>query len=348
MRTLLLPCAGRSSRYPGVRPKWMLTTPDGRLSVSLAAASVARGAVARQVIAIRSDHEAQFGGAEALRRAFGPNLEVLVLDHDTQGPADTVALMIERAEVTGPILIKDADSFFEPTDTSFDNFVAVADLRECLGMSRVGAKSFALLNEQGLITDIVEKQVASNYVSVGLYGFSDASMFMEQFSSIKEFSTDEIFVSHVIAEGLRRGKVFRPQFVSGLVDVGTLEEWKVFTSQRKTIFCDVDGVVFRNQSGYFPPFWGDSPSLLEENVNHLLNLQKQGAQIVFVTSRPESYRAITQSSLEAAGFRIHALVMACAHAPRILINDFADSNPYPSASAINIARNQPDLKRLLS
>ena len=31
MNTLIIPCAGRSSRYPNLRPKWLLTHPDGEL-----------------------------------------------------------------------------------------------------------------------------------------------------------------------------------------------------------------------------------------------------------------------------------------------------------------------------
>jgi 2-C-methyl-D-erythritol 4-phosphate cytidylyltransferase len=31
MSTLILPCAGRSTRFPGTRPKWALTHPCGEL-----------------------------------------------------------------------------------------------------------------------------------------------------------------------------------------------------------------------------------------------------------------------------------------------------------------------------
>ena len=31
MKTLILPVPGRSSRFPGMRPKWLLTMPDGKL-----------------------------------------------------------------------------------------------------------------------------------------------------------------------------------------------------------------------------------------------------------------------------------------------------------------------------
>ena len=34
MFTLMLPCAGRSTRYPNMRPKWSLTHPNGRLMIT--------------------------------------------------------------------------------------------------------------------------------------------------------------------------------------------------------------------------------------------------------------------------------------------------------------------------
>ena len=33
MKTLLLPVAGQSARYPGMRPKWLLTMPNGKLMI---------------------------------------------------------------------------------------------------------------------------------------------------------------------------------------------------------------------------------------------------------------------------------------------------------------------------
>ena len=33
MTTLILPVAGKSSRFKGLRPKWLLTMPDGKLLI---------------------------------------------------------------------------------------------------------------------------------------------------------------------------------------------------------------------------------------------------------------------------------------------------------------------------
>jgi len=48
--------------------------------------------------------------------------------------------------------------------------------------------------------------------------------------------------------------------------------------------------------------------------------------------------------MESKGIPYDHLIMGLPHCQRILINDFAKSNPYPSCSAINITRNSNQLR----
>src|ERR1700689_3870407 len=125
LRTVLLPCAGKSSRYPGVRPKWMLTLPDGELALARAAGSLPRDSRNRIIVAVRAEHEAQYQTTALLQRVFGAHVEVLVLPRDTRGPAETVAEMIRRASVTGAFVVKDSDSFFDSAPLPAGSFVAL-------------------------------------------------------------------------------------------------------------------------------------------------------------------------------------------------------------------------------
>jgi len=347
-RTLLLPCAGLSKRYPDMRPKWMLTTPDGHLAVAKAAASVASADVQRIVVGILKEHDERYGGVEALRREFLGSVDVVVLDEPTRGPAETVRLMIERAKVSGAMCVKDTDSFFAPLPVPTESFVAIGDLRQLPNLTRVGQKSFVVLNEQGLISEIVEKDVVSNLVSVGLYGFRDVGIFNRHYDRVvHELGVNEIFVSHVIFEAISEGEVFVPYQTKELVDVGTVEEWRRYCERRKTIVLDLDGVVFENHSKFFRPYWDEEDRPIDANVERLRELQADGAQLVFMTARPESYRAKTSETLERLGLRVHALVMGCQHGPRYLVNDFAKSNPYPSARSINLERNTDKLREFI-
>jgi MobA-like NTP transferase domain len=347
-RTLILPCAGRSSRYPGVRPKWMLTLPDGEIALQRAAASLPKNSYDRVVIAVRADHEERYDCRALLNRVFG-NVDVVVLPHETRGPADTVAQTIARADIAGAIAIKDADSFFNPSPLPDTSFVSVSDVRRSPQMTNVGAKSFAVLNGEGLIVDMVEKSLASNHVCVGLYGFSDAERFLETFDAVAGANKDgEIFVSHIISRAIRDGLVVKPHTVDGLIDVGTLDDWRRYTRARGTIVTDIDGVVFKNHSRYFAPLWDEPDEPIAENIATLRAWEDGGAQIVFMTARPEQHRARTESALRQHGLTPHALIMDCRHGRRFLINDHAGTNPAPSAVAINLERNSATLGEQLS
>jgi hypothetical protein len=326
----------------------MLTLPEGDLALARAAASLPSAAYERTVIAVRSEHEAQYQATALLRRVFGENVEVLVLDRDTRGPAETVVEMIRRGNVAGAIFIKDADSFFNPVPAPNGNFVALSDVRLSPHMANVGAKSFAVINENNLVVEMVEKSLASNFVSVGLYGFTDAGNYLHLFNHLSnDTENQEIFVSHVMNRGIVDGMMVSPLMVSGLIDVGTLEDWRRHVRPRGTIVTDLDGVVFENHSRYFPPFWTDADKSIDDNVAALLHWQNMGAQLIFMTARPEEFRAKTEQALAKLGLRAHALIMDCHHGRRFLINDHATSNPFPAAVAVSTERNSPNLSTYL-
>ena len=158
---VIIPCAGQSSRYPGTRPKYLLTVADGDCLFEKAAKPYANNTTVHFVIL--KEHEKMYDAKIAIEKVYGsdPNVFIHVLDQPTSGPAETV---YEVAKSLGdqPIFIQDCDSFFSH-ELRNDNHVCVVDLRKNLSVANVAAKSFAVTNEQELLTNIVEKSVVSNY-----------------------------------------------------------------------------------------------------------------------------------------------------------------------------------------
>ena len=68
-------------------------------------------------------------------------------------------------------------------------------------------------------------------------------------------------------------------------------------------------------------------------------MQEQGAQIVITTSRTEEFRKPLEKLLDSVGIKPYAILMGMNHAARVVINDFAPTNPYPSGIAITLPRN---------
>ncbi len=57
---LIIPMAGRSSRFPGLRPKWMLTHPDGRFMAIAAIAGLRPERFKNIYFVYLREHEQQF------------------------------------------------------------------------------------------------------------------------------------------------------------------------------------------------------------------------------------------------------------------------------------------------
>jgi hypothetical protein len=112
---------------------------------------------------------------------------------------------------------------------------------------------------------------------------------------------------------------------------------------------DIDGVLATNENphGNEGNNW-NSFKPITENIDSLLQGVNQGRYfVVFTTSRSEKYRESLIQSLREIGFKNFELVMGLPHAKRIVINDFAPTNPYPSALAINLERNSTRLSEYL-
>ena len=92
----------------------------------------------------------------------------------------------------------------------------------------LAGKSFVQSNDQGIITEIIEKQVISDKFCVGGYKFADVKQYLDAYRSISSSVQNEIFVSHVIQYMLMQGDIFFENIVSNYSDVGTIEEWKKY------------------------------------------------------------------------------------------------------------------------
>jgi hypothetical protein len=347
--TVVLPIAGRSSRFRGLRPKWMLTAPTGELMLEKSLCTVKDWRNRRVVVGALGEHLDGLQGRDTLGRAFGDAIEIVTFDEQTSGPADTVSQMISRAGIEGPIFVKDCDSWFEPSENVFSDCVCFTDLRSVGGEVRnIAAKSFLHLNENALLLGLVEKSVSSNYISVGGYGFHDARIFTEAYGRLVARGHEgEPFVSNVILDAMVHGAVFKGIASEGYVDVGTLEAWNQYRANMGLYLVDLDGVVLRNAGQYTTPNWEDPDVELPANVEVLRKLVARGAQIVLVTARPERYREKTEKFLAGLGLSWHAAVFGVNHATRHIINDYAASNPYPAAVAINLFRNDDKLAAML-
>jgi len=351
MRSLIVPMAGRSSRFPNMRPKWMLTHPmTNRFMVTESILGLNLDFFDNIWFICLQEHEDKYQFMKGLvseldEVGLRAKSNIVLLPEQTDSQSETVYTFLSGQELEGFVFIKDSDGFYR-CDVEERNQVAYFDLND---MDDINArtKSYIELDVNNVITNIVEKKVVSSTFSSGGYGFADAKEFCKTFEKLQDMD-GECYISHIIFEMMLSGSTFYGTKTTDFKDWGTLDAWNKYKSQYKCLFVDIDGTLVTNSSIHFPPYVG-SGDPLEDNIELLDDLHQQGkVKIVLTTSRPERLRQLTLMELQTKGIPYDELIMGLPHCQRVVINDFARSNPYPSCSAINIPRNQNNLKEFLS
>lgn len=344
MKTLIIPCAGRSNRFPNMKPKYMLTHPDGKLMIEKAMDGMNTAIFDRIIITIVKPHDDKYESNLIMHQVFAdnPKVEICMLDDFTSSASETIALTIEKMNVTGGVVIKDSDNCVHTTiPNTIKNEIVGYDLQLHQNVTNIPGKSFLIVNNQNIVQDIIEKRIVSNIICLGVYCFADIADFKWAYNQLKENNiSGEMYISHVISFLIAQNRcVFECNMADGYDDWGTLTEWKQVQKDYRTYFVDVDGVIMKNSGKYGTVNWSNNHTYLDGNIDALKRLQSRGAQIVITTSRPAEYRPDLEKLLSDVGIKPYAILMGMNHAARVVINDFAPTNPFPSGMAITLPRN---------
>ena len=352
MNTLIIPCAGKSSRFPNMKPKYMLTHPDGKLMIEKSMEHINLEIFDRIIITIVKPHDEKYEAGLIMQQVFQNNskIEICILDDFTSSASETIYQTIKKMNVVGAVVIKDSDNVVGINFAqNIKNMIVGYNINTHKDVSNIPGKSFLKVNEQNIIQDIIEKQIVSNIICLGVYCFENISMFVKAYEELyQQKISGEMYISHVISYMLSRYKlIFEMIEATHYEDWGTLEEWKKVQKNFRTYFVDIDGVLMKNRGKYGKVNWYNNDEIISENMDAVRSLQEKGAQIVITTSRTEEFRSALEKILAENGIKPYAILMGMNHAARVVINDFAPTNPYPSGLAITLPRNS-NLKEYLT
>jgi hypothetical protein len=157
----------------------------------------------------------------------------------------------------------------------------------------------------------------------------------------------DVYISHVILRMLLNGIQFKYKKANHYIDWGTLREFRNWQRKSVTLFCDFDGCLVLNGSKFGKKGWTTQP--IDENLNSLKKIyQSFNLKLIIVTSRPKSQLKYIKKILTKFNLVKADIITDLPHGRRVLINDFSNTNPYPSASSINVIRNSKELSSILS
>lgn len=167
---------------------------------------------------------------------FANYLIVHSLSMLTRNEPETVSRTIEELGITGPIMVKDADNYFE-CDFYTGNGACVYPLDMLLSVTP-SEKSYVEIDDYHYISNIIEKKIISRFFCAGGYFFESAQEFLTNFQMHKEH--EHLYMSHIIYSMLLQRKLFRPIKVESFIDFGTKKDWVNYKRQFKTLYIDID------------------------------------------------------------------------------------------------------------
>ena len=224
--SLIVPVAADKKEYEDNLPYVFNTINDGIMICVHSIMGLNLDIFDKIYFTILKKHDDKFYLQELLdvqfrRIGIKKKVEVIVLEEVTSSQAATIYETIKRANITGGVMIKDGDSYFE-AKISLKNSICIFPLDELDKVNPQG-KSYVAIDDGYYVTNMIEHRIISRYFSVGGYIFESAQSFLRFYLSLKEKET--LYLSHIIYAMLLAKYIFRPVECKNYKDWGTFADY---------------------------------------------------------------------------------------------------------------------------
>jgi bifunctional N-acetylglucosamine-1-phosphate-uridyltransferase/glucosamine-1-phosphate-acetyltransferase GlmU-like protein len=165
---LIIPAAGKSSRFQNMKPKWMLTHPSGKLMIEKVVDGLNIEDYSMVYFVILEEHCQKYEADLILEQCFSKiPYKIVVLKTATNSSPETVYSCIINEKISDSIVIKDCDCLVSFNVPKHSNFVVGMNINTSI--KNIQQKSFILFNQDNIIQEIIEKKVVSDKICLGVY-----------------------------------------------------------------------------------------------------------------------------------------------------------------------------------
>ena len=215
MLNIVIPMAGRGSRFASagyLLPKPMIPV-HGVPMIQVVLRNITPARECRHIFLVLREHLDQFA-LELRLQDISPGCVVVPVEQVTGGAACTVLLAREYIGSDEPLMIANSDQF---VDLDINAYLDRLDVDALDGLimtfwSDHPKWSYCRLSADGIVTEVVEKQVVSNEATVGIYNFRHGRDFVraaDRMIAMDKRVNGEFYAApaynELIAEGCRVG-----------------------------------------------------------------------------------------------------------------------------------------------
>ena len=232
MPTIVIPMAGAGSRFLKAGysvPKYLIEK-NGKTLLELSLSSLPLEFARKVVFVAMKEHTQKYDLLTLLRRLVQPEkVELLTLEAQTNGQAETVLAAKEYIDVDSDLIIYNIDTVYRSSQqyrmlqdpkTKHDGILGAH-------MHAGNNWSFARVDSSGFVIETAEKRRISRHALTGFYHFSLASDFLEVAQRHVESNTrfaSEFYVAPLYNDLIQSGRRFVLDNVDAFVPLGTPDE----------------------------------------------------------------------------------------------------------------------------
>ena len=229
---VLIPMAGAGSRFAAAGytfPKPLIDV-NGKPMIQMVVENL--NIDANFVFVVQKEHREKYN-LDTLLNLIAPNCKVVEVDGLTEGAACTALLAKEYIDSDAPLFFANSDQFVEWDSNEF--FYKMNETDADGGIVTFKAThpkwSFAKIDDNGIVTEVAEKNPISDLATVGFYYWkrgSDFVKYAEQMITNNVRVNNEFYVCPVFNQAIDGGEVIRTFDVPKMWGTGTPEDLKYY------------------------------------------------------------------------------------------------------------------------
>ena len=234
---VLIPMAGAGSRFQQAGytfPKPLIDV-NGKPMIQVVVDNL--NIKANFIYVVQKEHRKKYN-LDTLLNLITPNCKIVEVDGITEGAACTALLAKEYIDSDNPLLFANSDQFVEWDSNEF--LYKMNETNADGGIVSFTAThpkwSFAKIDENGLVTEVAEKNPISDIATVGYYFWKHGSDFVkyaEQMIDKDVRVNGEFYVCPVFNEAIEDGKAIRTFDVKEMWGLGTPEDLNYYLENYK-------------------------------------------------------------------------------------------------------------------
>jgi len=234
---VLIPMAGAGSRFQQAGytfPKPLIEV-KGKPMIQVVVENL--NIKANFIYVVQKEHREKYN-LDTLLNLITPNCKIVEVDGITEGAACTALLAKEYIDNDNPLFFANSDQFVEWDSNEF--LYKMNETNADGGIVSFRAThpkwSFAKIDEQGLVTEVAEKNPISDIATVGYYYWKQGSDFVKYAEDMidKDIRVNgEFYVCPVFNQAIEDGKQIRTFDIPKMWGLGTPEDLKEYLENYK-------------------------------------------------------------------------------------------------------------------